>query len=177
MNKNKKKSFQLRSKLRHLRGEKILKFKEKIAAVVQGKCSEHVGLAKTCAAQQDAWTNRPLQCGNLRYKWIMLIRWAEWCTLAEMTHCEILFVPLLLTPELPPSDTRSSPPPPQFIYLMCLHSLLTSSGVFETKMKTGSLLAGGCSIENTEICPAFSSGLLPAPTYSSFPSSTIYIAF
>lgn len=137
-----------------------------MAAVVQGNCSEHVGLAKTCAAQQDAWTNRPLRCGNLRYKWIMLIRWAEWCTLAEMTHCEILFVPLLLAPELPPSDTRSSPPPPQFIYLMCLHSLLTSSGVFETKMKTGSLLAGGCSLKtlkSAQLLPAVSSPLPPTP--------------
>lgn len=47
-----------------------------------------------CVTQQGAWTNRPLKCGNLQYKWIVLIWLVECCTLAERTHCEILFVTL-----------------------------------------------------------------------------------
>lgn len=75
-----------------------------------------------CATQHGAWTNRPLKCGNLQYKWTVLIWWVDCCTLAETTYCEILFVtlcslillnPLPLTPLLHASS----------LYVMCFFHL------------------------------------------------------
>lgn len=63
-----------------------------------------------CVTQRGAWTNRPLKCGNLQHKWMVLIWWVECCTLADRTHCEILFVTLcslILWATPPPSTTHT----------------------------------------------------------------------
>lgn len=130
----------------------------------------------------------------------MLIWWAECCTLAETSHCEILFATLcslslshsrtnsfqhlLLAPHhlhLEPSSLPS-PPPPSRPYFSRVSVSRFSHPVFslqleclepETKQAASRQgeAAGG-----VEMCPASSSDLLPAPTFSSLQSSAIYAA-
>lgn len=153
---------------------------------------------KPCATPRGARTNRPLKCGNLQYKWIVLIWWAECCTLAETSHCEILFVTLCslsLTPEPTPSNTSSSSP--CVVFISSLHPLLllpasylsrvsashfirpvfslSSSSVRSLKRNRQRL--GGEAAGGAEMCPASSSDLLPAPTFSSLQSPAIYTAW
>lgn len=124
----------------------------------------------SCATQQGAWTNRPLKCGNLRYKWIVLIWWVECCTLAERKCCEILFVTLCsrfllnhLSLTALPHSTLSPPlapipilcPPSYFSHSLGLTSsvpfslfsarfIFSPARVFRAWNETGSVSAGGC---------------------------------
>lgn len=111
------------------------------------------------ATQRGGWTNRPLKCGNLQYKWMVLIWWAEWCTLAERTYCEILFATLCSVCNPPSSLHRSSTLSPPLVYLLPFVSLLplsesrsvsflsarfSAAQVFRAWNETGSVAAGGC---------------------------------
>lgn len=118
-----------------------------------------------CAAQRVAWPNRSLKCGNLQYKWIVLICRVERCTVAKMTFCEILFVTLcslslsnqlhfsmsilVFIPSLSTSAfffffTSLSFSLSQFICPTSLLLISLQHKCFEPKNETGSVSAGGC---------------------------------